>query len=201
MLASFLYRLSVGLYYLLLGLWAGGLATFALAAPSIFYRMRVYQPEATRTPAGVGNLDGPDAQLIAGDIANHILENLATVQIVAAAALVVLVVLQCTAFRRWLRCGAGGKANVLRSALLAVAVMLVAVQLGYVSPRMGELRGQMYSPDAAASARQAARQQFETYHTFSERTLGGVLLLLAGTTLVSPFALNGPASAQRERSV
>jgi hypothetical protein len=192
------YRLSVGVYYLLLGLWLGGLAGFALAAPPLFQRLRLYQPEAQQRPAETTGWEGPDATIIAGDIATRILANLATLQIIAAIGLAVLVILQCTIFRRWLSRGVRGGANVVRLALLGLAIAALAVQLGWFSPKVRELRREKYQPGQTPQQVTAAHDRLETYHTRSERTLRGITLLLGVTIVISPFALTPAGRGGRD---
>jgi hypothetical protein len=186
-----MYRLSLGLYYLFAGVWAGLLLTFALAAPNIFYRTRAYQPELGRTPADAGKLVGADAQILAGDIVNHILAALNPVQIVCAAGLVVMLFLQCTVFRRQLARPITSVANWVRSILLCLAVLALALQLFWLSPTMGQLRQDMYNPDTPQPRRQQLRDRFEFYHVLSERTLGSAAVLLVAGVLASPFVLTG----------
>jgi hypothetical protein len=192
-----LYRLNLAVYYLLLGLWLGMLVTFALAAPNIFIRMRAFAPKMQRTPAEMGEMVGNDAQIIAGDIVNHILATIDPVQMVCAAGLVVLVILQCTVFRRWLGRPVVSVANGVRVVLLGLAVAALVVQLTVLSPRMETLRQRMYHPETGGDQRMQLRQDFERYHTFSERTLGSAAILLAGGLLVSPFVLTPQAGRAR----
>jgi hypothetical protein len=192
------YRLHLGLYYLALGLWLGSLALFALVAMPLFYRMRLYQPQITATPPGSPPMDGPAAQIIAGDIASRSLANLATVQIIAAVAVVALVALQCTIFRRWMARAVTSATNLVRLALLGLALAALVVQLSVVSPRMHELRPKMYAPEASAQQRAERRATFEWYHTYSERSQSAVVMLLTGAVLLSPFVLTTTPAGRSE---
>jgi hypothetical protein len=189
-----LFRLTSGLYYLLAGLWLGILVAFALAAPQVFFRVRAFAPQLTRTPADTSPKKGADGQILAGDIVTHILAMLDPVQIVCATGLAGILLLQCTVFRRSLAKPVTSAANWVRVLLLGLAIGALVLQLGLFSPTMATLRERLYHPDTPAQQRGDLRQRFEWYHTASERTLGSAAVLLAGGIVISPFVLSGIAT-------
>jgi len=193
-----LYRLTVGLSYLLAGLWFGSLVGFVITAIRVFATVRAYEPgladspEAGAVPAG----QAPDA--LAGAVVGGILGPLLWVQVVCLLGLALLALAQGRWLGRFMPGGFLGKANLLRLGLFALAGLGLAVQLGWIGPQIWDLRQAMYDPDRPAAEREEARKQFETYHTASERTMGVVTLLVGAGIVASPFALTPrPGTAGR----
>lgn len=191
------FRLSVAVYYLLLGVWLGALVGFVITAIQVFDTVRDYSPTLNQLPDSAEALTQRAPDILAGGIVGQVLGALAVLEIICAVGLVALAIVQCTIFRGRLRGGVRGKANLGRLGLLAVAILALALHLGWIAPRIKELRRTMYNPQTTQAERDQARHRFEFHHTASERVMGTATLALAGAMVLSPFGL-GTGSVTQE---
>jgi len=185
------FRLTQGFYWLFLGVWVGALVMLAISAAVTFKTVREYQPTLGLAPYSDAAL-APDAPgILAGAITGKALRGLAKLQMVCAAVAAVCVLLQCTAFRPMLASGVCGRMNLLRIALVALPIAVLAADQLAITPRIWEHRTVMYDPNLSPEQRTAARTEFQTYHKLSERIVGVAVLSLVAAVLVSPFAFRG----------
>lgn len=166
-------KFVTGLYYLFLGLWFGAMVMLAVTAAVTFKTVRAQMPDATETAQN----------MFAGSIVGNVIDALAVIQIVCAAGILVCVALL------WKR-ASPGIANKLRLACIAACIALLAGDRLHINPTVHAHRVVMHDPQAAPAVRDAAKVQFDRYHKFSERIGGAQIFILAGTILISPFALH-----------
>lgn len=163
-----------GVYYLMLGMWFGALVMLVVAAVATFGTIRDSQPDMT---AAAQNQ-------LAGSIVGSAIDKLAVVQVVAAVAITVCVLLQCTVFRREL----GPKVfNAARIVLLVLLLAVLGADRLFVAPALHTQRETMHS--AAGVEQEQAKAAFDRTHKMSERLAGVCMLLIVAATLTSPFAL------------
>ncbi len=173
-----------GVYYLLLGVWCGGLVMLAVGAGITFRTVRSYDPVLGAEPYNDPALADQAANILAGGVVGNVLGGLAVVEIICAVGLLACVVLQWSVWGlRW------RVMNLVRLGLLVVAAGLLAAHLWVIAPAIDTHRSRMYDPALTAGQRAEARAAFEPYHEASEKTAGGMLLLLAGACVISPFVL------------
>ena len=185
---SALYRIVEGLYWLGLGTWAGTLVAIAVAAPTVFETVRAHEPRLEAGPYARPALAADAPDILAGGIVGHVVARLERVQWVCATVVLAALVLECGPFRRRLARGIASPANVMRVALIAVALGAATAHVVWAEPAVWRLRKQMYGPDVSAAARTSIERRFAWYHETSERLLAGQLLLVAAAGLVTPFA-------------
>ncbi len=187
-----MYRGVTGLYHPLLGVWFGVILMFGFAAGTAFQTARAVDP-AVWAPAAESKLESPAADRVAGMIVQATTQWLVVIQLVVAASVVGLCIVQCTLLRPMLSRGVLGGANLARLVMLGVAVSGVLWMAGWIVPRMAEHRAWMYAADLGMVDRVEARRVFQGMHVLSERVMGGVALLVAAAAVVSPFAFRVPA--------
>jgi len=179
-----------GAYWLLLGLWAGSLLGFALAAPRVFAVVRRLEPSLGVEPYNHPAFAERQADILAGAVVNGVTASLLWVHWLCAIGLLACLVGQRLVLpRRAVRL----RVNRVREGALALAVVLLMVFSFLLSPRMNSLRERVYDPQRPAETRQADRARFDRLHRWSERTMGLTLAAVLTTMLSSPFVVNrGP---------
>ena len=188
------FRITQGFYWLFLGVWIGALVMLAIGAAVTFKTVRHYEPALGLEPYNDPVLAPHAPGILAGAITGNALRSLAVVQMICAAGAAVCVVLQCTVFRGALSNGVGGLANLVRIALVALPIVVLAIDQLAITPRIWEHRAVMYNPILSDEQRSAARETFQKYHKLSERVVGMAVLSLAAAVLVSPFAFRAGES-------
>lgn len=184
------YRLTLGGYWLFLGVWIGAMVMLAVGAGITFKTVRDYQPTLHKAPYDDPALADRAAAILAGGIVGNTLKGLAVIQMACAAVVVVSIIAQCTLFARRLRGGATGWLNIARVALVVLPVAVLAADRLVVTPRVWELRQTMYDPSRTVETRAAAKAEFDRYHKMNERMVGLATLMLAGAMLTSAFVLH-----------
>jgi hypothetical protein len=186
------FRIVQGFYWLGLGTWFGAMLMLVIAAAVTFKTVRAHQPTIGVAPYNDPMLAEHHSSILAGGIVGNVLRALSTLQIICAVIVVTAVVLQCTVFADRLAGPVWGAANLLRIALIAVPIVVVAVDRLHITPTVWQHRAVMYDPGQPAESRAQARAGFDRYHKLSERVVGAAMFMLAAAVLVSPFVLHAP---------
>lgn len=195
------FRVVQGFYWLGLGAWFGGLVMLAITAAITFRTVREFQPTLQPPYDEPGLAEHADS-ILAGGIVGNVLHGLAAMQIVCAAFVGACVVLQCTVFKPQLVGGPTGRANLLRIALIALSVGVLAVDQLAISPRIWAQRDLMYNLDQPAAVREEAHATFDKLHKLDERVVGASVWMLAAAAFVSAFAFRAgdePAAKNHEK--
>jgi hypothetical protein len=188
----YLLRITVGGWWLALGLWLGAMVMLALTAAATFRAVRDLEP--TITVAGYPAFDDAASprhgDIIAGAAVGRSLRSLSMLQRLCAFVAVACLVVQTSVLGHHLAGGAWGWPNVLRMILLALPVMILVGDIYVVSPRVWSLRERMLDPAASVEQRAAARGEFQIAHKLNENLHKAATLLLLGAAIVSAVALH-----------
>ena len=191
---NILFKLTLGLYYLLLGVWLGSTIAIALTAPATFKTVRIYEAAPGIEPFNNTIFEGSWANIIAGAAVGQSIHNIAILHLMCVIGIVL-----CIFLLRILFAGRINKfAAFARLSLLMGAAALLGVHLYLTEPAMNQLRSTMYNTDINQTERNAANEQFQSIHKLSEQLTGFSALLLAGMFLTSPFIYrNSPISEDK----
>ena len=146
------FRLTQGVYWLSLGAWFGAILMLVVAAAITFGTVRQFHPTLGIEPYNEPGFADRSASILAGGIVGNLLNGLALIQSVCAAAVVGCVALQCTVFAGRIQGGVGGWSNFLRVALIAGPIAILAVDTLALRPRILEQRKAMYDSSATDEA-------------------------------------------------
>lgn len=190
---SALARLTNGLHFLALGTWFGAILMLAISAAMTFQTVRTYQPTLDLPPYNQPELASRSDAILAGAIVGRSLQGLKWVQIICATLVVVTLAVQMTAFRSYLLKSRTSLLNITRLGLLAIPVIVLLVDILWITPSIWEYRDAMYAAPASAEKQMAARENFDRYHKLSERSVGLAALSLAGAAVISSLVLGSSA--------
>ena len=182
-----LFDLTQGIYYLFLGLWFGALVMLAIGAAITFRTVRTYQVTLGLEPFNHEALADQASNILAGAITGNVLKALGMLQVFCAVVVLGCLVAQATIFSRYV---AQNWMNWLRTLCVLIPSIIIVIDIAVISPRIWELRKNMYNPELSTEARAVHRDHFQFYHKLSERTVGTGALLLAVGLVLSPMALN-----------
>lgn len=187
-----LLRITVGGWWLALGVWLGAMVMLALAAAATFRAVRSFEP--TINAPGHVAADDPAAprhsDIIAGAVVGRSLRSLSMLQRLCAFVAVACLIVQTSVLAHHLAGGAWGWPNVLRMIFIALPVLILLADIYVVSPRVWSLREQMLDPAATVEQRAVARTEFQDAHKLNENMHKAATLLLAGAVIVSAVALH-----------
>ena len=181
------FRLTLGLYYLALGIWIGATGMIAVSAGLTFVTLRQAGPTLTEGPGGNPELAAYTADYLAGNAVNPAFTGLTFIQAGCALILLLVIVLQATLWRdRQIRRGHHW-INILRLGAIGAALALFLADGLITRDTMDDLRGQMYRPGVTVEQYEQWQQPFQQLHQRSARAQLGMAGLLAAAGLLSPF--------------
>lgn len=192
------FRISVGGWWLSVGIWLGAMIMLAIAAAAVFRTVRSFDPVIgisgyeSLAPSAVSAAEGGNrhADIIAGAAVGRTLRALAKLQVICAVVAVVCLAAQTTVFARALAGGAWGWPNVLRMVFVGLPVLILVADLYVVSPRVWQWREKMFDSAATTEQRAQARAAFQQAHHLNENMYKAATLLLVGAMVVSVIALH-----------
>ncbi len=189
MSADFACRLTWGVYHLFLGTWFGAMVMLVVAAGITFATVRQYQPTIGIEP--YRELTEIESQpkyplpvrILAGGIVGNVLKGLVVVQTLCAVVVVICLAVQWICFPgpRW--------ADALRTLLIVAPIVVLAVDVTVLSPRVWRERSVMYDPAMPQPQRVEAHARFQKLHKLSERMVGMAALSLGAALVLSAWAL------------
>ena|GEM_PF-7071471 len=186
---SCLARITQGFYYLALGAWFGAMVMLAVSAATTFKTVRLYQPQLQLAPFNDPEFQGKQPNVLAGSIVGNSLRGLKAIEIICAVVVVAVLLLQSTLLRNQYSFALVKRWNLLRIALIVLPILILLLDLFWITPSIHEQRQIMWDLANSEPVRQLAQDQFSWYHKLSERVVGLSVLLVAAATVISPFAL------------
>ncbi|HTL31316.1 MAG TPA: DUF4149 domain-containing protein [Tepidisphaeraceae bacterium] len=175
-----LFQLVQILYWLALSTWFGSVLFIAVAAPIIFRTVREANPLLPNVLSV--NLQGQHGELMAGTIVGNLLSRLAQIEIVCAAVLLVILIVQpFTIDTR----DTNKTAMILRTAMYFVAAALVLVDRFVLWPNIWKSRQEYLDHADEPEVANPAKDRFDEEHRRSVMLMQIVLFLLLGMILFS----------------
>lgn len=196
-----LARLNNSLQMLAIGTWFGALVMLAISAAMTFQTVREYQPTLQQQPFDQPELASRTDAILAGAIVGRSLQGLKWVQIICAVIIVTTLALQLTAFKTYLLKSRSSLFNLVRLILLAIPIVVLMVDILWITPAIWEYRDAMYAAPASAEVRMEAREHFDRYHKLSERTVSLAAFSLLGAAVVSSMVLGSSARLPRPQRI
>ncbi len=187
-----LFRVTVGGWWLALGVWLGAMIMLGLAAAATFRAVRSFEPtiNVPGYPMQDEHAAARHADIIAGAAVGRSLRSLSMLQRLCAFVAVACLIVQTSVLAHHLAGGAWGWPNVLRMIFIALPVLILLADIYVVNPRVWSLREQMFAAAVTVEQRAAARGEFQSAHKFNENMHKAATLLLAGAMIVSAVALH-----------
>lgn len=182
-------RLTNGLYFLGLGTWFGAIVMLAISAAATFQTVRAFEPTLHVAPWNQPELASRAPSVLAGAIVGSSLNGLRVVQIICATIVILTLIAQHTLFRNYLSCTRFSKRNITRLLLIAVPVIVLLLNIFWITPNVLTHRDAMWDMTTSQAQRQQAQASFDRFHKLSERSVGMAAMALAGSVLISSLVL------------
>lgn len=187
MVRDAIFRLSLGVYYLALGVWLGATAMMGVAAGLTFVTLRAADPVLPGGPAGNADLAPHTADFLAGNVVNAAFGALTIIQVGCAVVVLGAITLQALLWRDRQVNDGRTWANGLRVGAIALALVLFAADLFLTRAFMTMLRTEIYHHEVTSDEYAAMQEDFQHLHTRSARSQLTAAGLMAGAALLSPF--------------
>lgn len=175
-----LFQLVQILYWLALATWFGGVLFIAVAAPIIFKSVRELNPILPNVLSV--NLQGQHGELLAGTVVGNLLARLAQTELVCAAVLLVILIIQ--PFMIDTR-DTNLTAAILRTVMFVVAAALVLADRFTLWPKIWKARQEYLDHADEPEIANPAKDQFDAEQRKSVTLMQIVLFMLLGMILFS----------------
>ena len=175
-----LFQLVQILYWLALATWFGGVLFIAVAAPIIFKSVRELNPILPNVLSV--NLQGQHGELLAGTVVGNLLARLAQAELVCAAVLLVILIIQPFIIDTR---DTNLTAAILRTVMFVVAAALVLVDRFTLWPKIWKARQEYLDHADEPEIANPAKDRFDEEQRRSVMLMQAVLFLLLGMILFS----------------
>ncbi len=175
-----LFQLVQILYWLALATWFGGVLFIAVAAPIIFKSVRELNPILPNVLSV--NLQGQHGELLAGTVVGNLLARLAQTELVCAAVLLVILIIQPFIIDTR---DTNLTAAILRTVMFVVAAALVLADRFTLWPKIWKARQEYLDHADEPEIANPAKDHFDAEQRKSVTLMQIVLFMLLGMILFS----------------